>query len=151
MKTVIFLFVLVPIFLFDEANYNTRLNVKSYPIDWKKTKDWRLYYIRSKKGFLFSSDTLKNFKSVRMDQDSMKLFIATATEIPADRTPVWMGYYIASCRLPNDTLIKIEISQYGRFFYSDVEKRYYQLSDEMQDSWLAYLTAKWLVLEGATE
>ena len=62
-----------------------------------------------------------------------------------------MGYYVASCRLPNDTLIKVEISQYGGFFYAEKEKKYYQLTDGLKDSWLAYLTAKWRALEGDTE
>lgn len=141
----------VPSFLLDGSPYNTKLNPNDFSIDWTKTKDWRLYYIRSKKGFSYSADTLRNFKSVTMDGDSMMTFLKTASEIPPEKTPVWMGYYIASCRLSNDSLLKLEISQYGRFFYYEGERRYFQLAQERQDNWLAFLTTKWKILEGVNE
>ncbi|MDO6431538.1 hypothetical protein Q4E93_13115 [Flavitalea sp. BT771] len=118
-------------------------------INWADTKEWRLYYTQSKRAFAYQIDTLKMFKSVALNQDSMKIFLKAVTEIQTERTPVWMGYYVATCKLPDGTSIKIEISQYGRFFYEEKEKRYYQLTEDVQDSWLSYLTAKWLQLEGA--
>jgi hypothetical protein len=118
-----------------------------YSINWADTKDWRLYYVQSKGAFAYPIDTLKAFKSVDLNQDSMKMFLQAVTEIPTERIPVWMGYYVATCKLPNGTSIKIEISQYGRFFYEEKEKRYYQLNEEVQDNWLSYLTSKWLQLE----
>src|SRR5258708_32904806 len=151
MKTILFLAMFVPSFLLDGFQYTTKLNPKGSSIDWTKTKDWRLYYIRSKKASSYSADTLKNFKSIPMDRDSMKTFLKTANEIPPEKTPVWMGYYIASCRLPNDSLLKLEISQYGRFFYYEGERPYFQLAKEMQDSWLAYLTTKCKSLESVSE
>ena len=124
---------------------------RSLSINWADTKEWRLYYIHSKRGFAFPMDTLKNFKSLSLNEDSMKTFLQTVTKIPVERTPVWMGYYVSSCRLPDGTLIKIEISQYGRFFYEERGKIYYQLTDQMQGDWLSYLTAKWKSLEGVSE
>ena len=118
-------------------------------ITWAATKEWRLYYVPSKRAFSYPIDTLKAFRSVSLNQDSMKLFLKNVTEIPTERTPVWMGYYVATCKLPDDTSIKMEISQYGRFFYEEKEKRYYQLAEDVQDSWQSYLTVKWLQLEGA--
>jgi hypothetical protein len=126
-------------------------SIQTPTIDWTRTKDWTLYYIKSKKSFSFSVDTLKNFKSVQLDQNEMKKFLATAAPLSAERTPYWMGYYIASCRLADDSLIKIEISQYGRFFYTEKDKCYYQLAEEVQDNWMAYLIAKWRTLEVITD
>ena len=120
-------------------------------INWADTKEWRLYYIHSKRGFAFPIDTLRNFKSVSLNEDSMKTFLQTVTNIPVERTPVWMGYYVSSCRLPDGTPIKIEISQYGRFFYEEKEKTYYQLTEQMQGEWLSYLTTKWKSLESSSE
>jgi hypothetical protein len=151
MKTLILLILLIPAFHFENPKCEAQPNEKPASIDWAKTKNWTLYYIKSNKGFSFSLDTLQSFKNVKLEQDSMKTFLQSATDISPDRTPVWMGYYVATCRLPNDSIIKIEISQYGRFFYTEREKHYYQLADAWQDSWLAYLTAKWRVLEGVTE
>jgi hypothetical protein len=153
MKTLILLMILLPAF-HREGPTEVRCknsSVKMSPIDWTTTKDWALYYIKSKRAFAFSVDTLKNFKSVRLDQNDMKKFLATAAPLPAERTPYWMGYYIASCRLSDDSLIKIEISQYGRFFYAEKDKCYYQLSEDVQDNWMAYLIAKWRTLEGITD
>ena len=81
----------------------------------------------------------------------MKVFLKGVTEIPVERTPVWMGYYVASCQLSDETFMKIEISQYGRFFYEDRGKRYYQLTENLQADWLTYLTAKWNALENLSE
>jgi hypothetical protein len=151
MKTLILLVLLGPALCFERPQREAQPNETFASIDWAKTKDWTLYYIKSNKAFSFPLDTLQSFKNVKLEQDSMKTFLQSATDIPPDRTPVWMGYYVATCKLPNDTIIKVEISQYGRFFYTEREKHYYQLADAFQDSWLAYLTAKWRVLEGVTE
>jgi len=124
-------------------------HLSSSNINWADTKDWRIYYITSKDAFSYPLDTLKTFKSTALTQDSMAVFLKHVTEIPAERTPVWMGYYVATCRLPDGAYFKIEISQYGRFFYAEKEKRYYQLDNEVQDHWLSYLNTKWLQLEGA--
>jgi hypothetical protein len=121
------------------------------PTAWSKARDWRLYYTRSKKAFAFPPGTLKMLKSVQLNEDSMMSFMATVTTMPTGTAPLWMGYYIASCKLPDDSLIKIEISQYGRFFYDGRDKLYYQLTDEMQDNWQNYLTAKWRTLEGVSD
>jgi hypothetical protein len=122
-----------------------------YIINWSATKDWKLYYIHSKRGYAFPIDTLINFKSVSLNQDSMKTFLHTVTEIPRETPPSWMGYYVASCRLPDGKLVKIEISQYGRFFFEEREKRYYELTEKVESDWLSYLTVKWRVLEGVSE
>ena len=66
-------------------------SIQTPAIDWTTTKDWTLYYIKSKKAFSFSLDTLKNFKSIQLDENEMKKFLATAAPLSAERTPYWMG------------------------------------------------------------
>lgn len=82
-------------------------------------------------------------------QDSMTFFLKTVTQIPEGKNPVWMGAYVATCQLENGTPIKIEISQYGGFFYVERERRYYELAEDVRDNWLSFLTSKWLQLESA--
>ena len=78
----------------------------------------------------------------------MLQFLKNVTKLPEGKNPVWMGAYVSSCQLADGSHIKIEISQYGSFFYLERDSRYYQLRDEVRDSWLPYLTAKWLQLKG---
>jgi hypothetical protein len=153
MKALILLIILLPAFHAKSPKevVSKTASIQTPVIDWTTTKDWTLYYTKSKKAFSFSLDTLKNFKSIQLEQHEMKKFLATAAPLPTERTPYWMGYYIASCRLADDSIIKIEISQYGRFFYTERDKRYYQLAEDVQDNWMAYLVAKWRTLEGITD
>ena len=132
------------------SGVNAQTTVTDKPvsaINWTTTKNWKIYYVRSRGGFNYSIDTLQYIKSVSLNDDSMKNFLQSAAEIPVDRTPVFMGYYVASCQLPNGKAIKVEISQHGRFFYEEKEKRYYQLAESIQSDWLDYLTTKWRKLE----
>jgi len=117
-------------------------------IDWDKTKDWKLYHVRSKEAFTYSLDTLNAFKSISLGQDSMMSFLKNVTQIPQGKNPVWMGAYVATCQLQNGSVVKIEISQYGGFFYVESERQYYELAQNVRDSWLPFLTSKWLLLEG---
>lgn len=117
------------------------------PIIWADTKGWRLYKVPPKGAFAYSIDTLQLFKYTNLNQDSMKNFLREVSEIPAERRPVWMGYYVSTCQLPDGSLLKIEISQYGRFFYAEKDRKYYQLKEEVGLDWLSYLTKKWLELE----
>lgn len=151
MKPLILLLLSLTTFASERRDYLLANHNELPPISWVNTKNWKLYYVHSRGGFAFSLDTLKNFQNVPLNQDSMGVFLKGVTEIPVDRTPVWMGYYVASCQLPDGLPIKIEISQYGRFFYEERTKRYFQLSENLQTDWLAYLTAKWKTLENVSE
>jgi len=148
---IILLFSLSTTFTQNRAHKGVAHDTLPSVINWAETKEWKLYYLHSKKAFSYPLDTLNNFSSIPLNEDSMKVFLQTVTEIPVERIPVWMGYYVASCRLPDNKHIKIEISQYGRFFYEEKEKRYFQLDEHLQANWLAYLAAKWRVLEDASK
>ena len=121
------------------------------PIIWDQTKEWKLYYTQSKEAFALPLDSLRGIKSIDFEQDSISLFLRGVTEIPTERAPVWMGYFVCSCKLPDGKLLKIEVSQYGRFFFEEGERRYFQLNRSVQDSWQNYLNAKWMQLESISK
>jgi hypothetical protein len=123
---------------------------QSPPSNWAGSRNWKIYYVTKHGGYLYSLDTLQTLKQVSLNEDTISQFLKTATEIPVERQPVFMGYYVASCQLSTGTLIKIEISQYGAFFYDDSQKKYYRLADGLQRDWLAYLTDKWRQLQDFT-
>src|ERR1700722_2463146 len=126
-------------------------NSQSPPVTtWTNSKNWKIYYVTRHGGYAYSLDTLQTLEQISLNMDTIRQFLQTATEIPTDRQPVFMGYYVASCQLPNEPLVKIEISQYGAFFFAEKEKKYYKLADKFQYDWLAYLTEKWRQLEGST-
>jgi hypothetical protein len=107
---------------------------------WNKATDWKIYNIYNQRAFDYPIDTLSNFPSYRLKTDSMQDLLSAVVLVKKEIEPVWMGYYIASCRLPDGTLRKIEISNYGGFFYDEKEKLYYQLPLERRKDWLNYLS-----------
>ncbi|HMH33653.1 MAG TPA: hypothetical protein VK543_11515 [Puia sp.] len=114
---------------------------------WQETSNWRIYNIKSKESFNYSLDTLSHFKNIRLNDDSMKVFLSNVSPIPIERIPVWMGFYIASCQTKNGTNLKLEISTYGGFFYNEKDKKYYELSPEMRIGWLNYFAESEVALQ----
>ena len=119
-------------------------------MDWAKSRDWKLYDIHTDKAFAYSSDTLQNFKSIELPQDSMQTFLKGLTEISKDDSPVWMGFYVASCKLQDGVLRKIDISVYGGFFYDEKSKVIFKLQKIFSDDWLNYLRDKGTQLQSST-
>ncbi len=112
----------------------------SQNIDWNRTYNWRLYKINSRLGFGYSLDTLHNFKSIMLNNDTVQNYLQSVSVIPLEKTPVWMGAYIASCQLSDGTVRKIEIGKYGGFFFDEIEKKYYELPLTIRKEWLNYLS-----------
>lgn len=113
----------------------------SQNINWKDAKNWRLYDLRSGSAFNYSLDTLKKFRSIDLDPDTMHIFLSEVIEWPKSKTSLWMGLYVATCELPEREIRKIEISVYGGFFYDDLTKTYFQLPSSDRDDWLDYFSA----------
>jgi hypothetical protein len=128
------------------------LSAKSWGqnMDWAKSRDWKLYDIHTDKAFAYSSDTLQNFKSIELPQDSMQTFLKGLTEISKDDSPVWMGFYVASCKLQDGVLRKIDISVYGSFFYDEKSKTIFQLQKLFMDDWRDYMIQKGIQLQSST-
>lgn len=113
----------------------------SQDINWKDAKNWRLYDLRDGSAFNYSLDTLKNFKSIQLDYDTMHIFLSDVVEWPKNKSSLWMGLYVATCELPEREIQKIEISVYGGFFYDDLTKSYFQLPSSDRDDWLDYFSS----------
>jgi hypothetical protein len=111
----------------------------SQGINWAESKNWRLYNILDNSAFGYPLDSLVNYSSRLLNKDSMQTFLSNVSIISIEKTPLWMGFYVASCELKNGTSRKIEISTYGGFFYDELEKKYYQLPLEIRKDWLDYL------------
>ena len=113
----------------------------SQNINWKDAKNWRLYDIRDGSAFNYSLDTLKNFKSIDLNPDTMHIFLLDVVEWPKNKSSLWMGLYVATCELPGKEIRKIEISVFGGFFYDDLTKTYFQIPLSVRNDWLGYFSA----------
>jgi hypothetical protein len=118
------------------------LGLNAQKTDWKSGRNWRLYSIRESEAFNYTLDTLKNFQSIPLDQDTMTGFLTEVEQWPKEKYSLWSGLYVVTCELPNADVRKIEISVYGGFFYDDRSKTYYQLPREIRTAWLEYLSDK---------
>lgn len=108
-------------------------------ISIKLGKRWCLYDIVSPDIFKYSVDTLKNFPFYAMDEDSVHLYMVDLGELPADDPPFWMGSpHVASYEV-DGVIRKVDISLYGGFFYDEVSKRYFQISEDKVEKWLSYV------------
>jgi hypothetical protein len=125
------------------------INSFSQNIDWNKTSDWKLYDIHTSKAFDYSLDTLNKFKNVSLDEDTLKMFLNNLSIIQSDQTPVWMGFYVASCKMMDGSYAKIDISVYGGFFYVEKIKTYFRLLPEYSNAWMDYLTQKGVILQSS--
>src|ERR1700733_10657584 len=108
---------------------------KGQPIEWSKTKNWKIYQGEGQQVFKYSIDTLKSLKSQTLNQDSVQLFLQQATLIPLERTPVWMGSYVGSYESSNGKIYKVEISTYGGFFYDESTEKYYTIPRGLSAQW----------------
>lgn len=84
-------------------------------------------------------DTLINFQSIDLSNQTMHAFMSNVTEWPKEKYSVWMGLYIATCEMEDKKFRKIIISNYGGFFYDQLTKRYYELPTELKTQWLEFL------------
>lgn len=108
-------------------------------INWKNTRNWKLYDIHSQAGARYSLDTLQHFRSIGLNSDTLQTFLSGVTAWPADKYSMWMGLYIATCETEDKKLRKIIISTYGGFFYDQATRRYYQVEPELTSEWLEFL------------
>jgi hypothetical protein len=121
-----FIFLLLPV-----------IHCYSQAPDWNKSSEWKLYDIHAGNAFLYSLDTLGTIKNKALNTDTIKTFLKHVTEIKKSNSPVWMGLYVATCRLDN-IVYKIDVSVYGGFFYVENYRTYYELPEDTRLNWLKY-------------
>ena len=119
--------------------------ISSCQVRWAKTTEWTLYAFEGNDQFKVPIDSLYNLDTLTLNQDSMASYLNSA-EIKHPSAPlVWMGGYIATCRL-NDAVRKVEISNYGGFFFDEKTKTYYHIAPDKTESWNSYLQRAFLTL-----
>jgi len=114
----------------------------SQSMNWQQMRGWKIYDLHDKKGMRTPVDSLKYFRSITLDDDSIKYFLLGATEIHHGDEPVWMGAIILSGVDSSGIFSKVDVSVYGGFFYDEKTRKYYQVRDEVKEEWMEYLTNK---------
>ena len=108
-------------------------------INWKNTRNWKLYNIYNQAGARYSLDTLQHFKSTVLNSDTMQSFLDGVTAWPPEKYSMWMGLFIVTCETEDKKPRKIIVSTYGGFFYDQITKRYYQIEPALASQWLEFL------------
>ena len=85
------------------------------------------------------------YGSMAMNQDSMAFFVRSATLLNTKAPLIWMGGYVATCKI-DGSFRKVELSRYGGYFYDEKTSAYYQLPSEKIDAWLAFIQNSYQVL-----
>jgi hypothetical protein len=110
----------------------------SQTVDWRKSDNWRLYAINDDRALHFSIDTLRHFASISLNQDTMQYFLSRASMWPKEDFSMWMGVFVATCKLNGKDERKVSISVYGGFFYDHNTRRYYQVDKDVRQDWLDF-------------
>ena len=119
--------------------------VASCQLHWERGTNWKLYRYQGHRLFKIPIDSLSNYDNLVLNQDSMAVLLASVQNLHPDGPVSWMGGYIATCQL-GSTIRKVEISNYGGFFYDEKTRAYYQISAAKSEDWLSYIQQNYLNL-----
>lgn len=111
----------------------------SQEINWKNSRNWKIYDIYGQAAIRSTLDTLPHFLSLTLNQDTMQTFLHDVTIWPKEKSSLWMGSYVVTCETDDNKPRKILVSTYAGFFYDQVTRRYYQVPAELVDEWLDFL------------
>jgi len=106
---------------------------------WPKTKNWRLYPGEGQAVFSFPEDSLKTTRNHLLNQDSIQFYLEKMQPMPADRTPTWMGAYLASYESGDGKINKVEIGVYGGYFYDVSSDKYFSLPRQFIRAWQKFI------------
>ena len=112
---------------------------RSQTIDWSTTRNWKIYALNTKAAYSYPVDTLSNFKNVRMNDSAVISFLTKSVIWPKGKGATWMGLYISSYEAADKKLRKIVISSYGGFLFEQDSRRYYELPENLRQSWNDFL------------
>jgi hypothetical protein len=111
----------------------------SQTVQWSDTKNWKIYNVDGNNVFTLTPDSLQQYKSLSLNNDSIQNFLKAAAPIPAGNVPLWMGAYAISYIIQGDQTKIIIVSTYAGFFYDPLIKTYFQLPKDLRTNWLNYL------------
>jgi len=112
-------------------------------VQWSTATNWKLYRIEGHGLFKMQIDSLRNLGSAALSQDSVGFYLTGAEKLHPKEDLVWMGGYVATCNV-GGKLKKVEISDYGGWFFEDATRTYYQIPAENSAKWNAYLQREYL-------
>jgi hypothetical protein len=114
-------------------------------VQWNKSSDWTIYQTQAHDLFKVPIDSLNSLDTLRLDKDTVESYLSSL-ELMHPKGPVaWMGGYIATCKI-DGVRRKIELSNYGGFFYDEKTNTFYRVSKDNIDSWVDYLQNSYLTL-----
>lgn len=105
--------------------------------NWQQSNTWTLYNIGGAKFYKIAIDSMDIYNHRHLNDDSMHTFLSQAVPIAAEKSPMWMGAWVASCSI-GQKKHKIDISSYGGFFFDETEKKYYTIAEGVRRDWLNY-------------
>ena len=107
-------------------------------------KNWKIYDIHNS-GKIFnyiSVDSLKYFKSLKLEDDTIKLFLKNSFIWVKDKTAMWMGAFHCTAENEKGEITKINVSFYGSFLKEINNEKYYEINDSLKESWNSYFNEK---------
>ncbi|HLZ88137.1 MAG TPA: hypothetical protein VKQ52_12875 [Puia sp.] len=107
---------------------------------WSSTRNWKLYPGEGQTVFQFPVDSLKNTRNTLLNQDSIQFYLEKMQPIPPERTPTWMGAYLASYESSDGRVNKVEVGAYGGYFYDVSSDKYFYLPRPFIRPWQKFIT-----------
>lgn len=109
----------------------------------KVGKSWKLYNVTDENAFQYRIDTLRNFSSLKMSNDTMESYMSDITELSSEGPHIWMGAYISTCEVEG-VVHKVEISHYGGIIYDESTKKHYQVAENKIEYWQSFIRQSFL-------
>jgi hypothetical protein len=114
-------------------------------VQWNQSSDWTIYQSQASDIFKVPNDSLNSLDTLGLNKDTVESYLSSL-ELFHPKAPVaWMGGYIATCKI-DGVRRKIDLSNYGGFFYDEKTNAFYRVSKDRIDSWVDYVQSSYLTL-----
>jgi len=114
-------------------------------VQWNQSSDWTIYQSQARDLFKVPIDSLNSLNTLQLNKDTVESYLSSFELIHPKAPVAWMGGYIATCKVEGIRR-KIELSNYGGFFYDEKTNAFYRVSKDKIDAWVSYLQNSYLIL-----
>lgn len=114
-------------------------------VQWNQSSDWTIYQSQARDLFKVPIDSLNSLNTLQLNKDTVESYLSSFELIHPKAPVAWMGGYIATCKVEGIRR-KIELSNYGGFFYDEKTNAFYRVSKDKIDAWVGYLQNSYLIL-----
>ena len=114
-------------------------------VQWNQSSDWTIYQSQADDIFKVPLESVNSLDSLQLNKDTLESYLLSLELIHPKAPVAWMGGYIATCKI-GSIRRKIELSNYGGFFYDEKTNAFYRVSKDKIDSWVDYLQSSYLTL-----